>query len=98
MPVHHAVKFRDLNFYKSAMAGTASALTGLRLVHRAMGRANQKLTGMVKKPVGLEIHFHGHMAAAVEVGVHLAFKTDRKRTTCKAHVEHIKRHGQTGVT
>jgi hypothetical protein len=43
-----------------------------------MRGTNQKLPSGVKKAVGLEIHFHGHMAATVQISMNHPFKTDGK--------------------
>ncbi|OLP05840.1 hypothetical protein BLL52_2068 [Rhodoferax antarcticus ANT.BR] len=38
----------------------------------AVGGAHQPVAGEVKKLVGLEVHFHRHVRAAVQIGVNLA--------------------------
>ena len=78
MPVHDAIALRQVNFHQAASARPAAATPGSRLVHGAMGGAHQPMPGQVKKPVGLVIHFHRHMAAAVQVGMDLPPIAHRK--------------------
>ena len=38
--------------------------------------AQQPTASVVEKLVGLIVHFHGYMRAAIQIGVDLAFKAD----------------------
>ncbi len=62
-----------------------------------MGGTNQPATRGIEEPVGVEVHFHGHMRAAVQVRVDHAFKPDGKRPACLALEYHLKGHGHTAI-
>jgi hypothetical protein len=58
-----------------------------------MRSAQQPTSVGVKKTVWLVVHFHGDMAAAVEVGMDLPLKAHRKGTAGLTRVHHIERNG-----
>jgi hypothetical protein len=62
-----------------------------------MRGTNEELTRCVKKAVGLEIHFHGHMAATVQVGMNHSLKTDGKCPARLAAVNDIERNCQAPI-
>ena len=93
MPVHHAVLFGDLNLDQACAARSTAAGTGVRSIHRAMGSADQPLAGIVKKAVGLEIEFHRHVVATIQVRVDLALETDGKGAAGLATMDHVERDG-----
>ena len=93
MPVDDAIPFGDLNFYQTSPTRAHLAGAGLRRVNRAVRGAHEPLAGTVKKTVGLEVHLHGHMGAAVQVSVNLALEAHCKCASGLAGVDHVKRHG-----
>jgi hypothetical protein len=77
MPVHDAVALAQRYLDQSAAAG-APRHSPFGSVHGAMRGTHQPTAGAVEKTVGLVVHFHRNMGALVQVGIHLAFKTDGK--------------------
>jgi hypothetical protein len=94
MPAYQAVLLKEGNFDQGATAGAIYATSGIGCVQRAMGGANQPLAGGIKKTVRLKVHFHSHMAAAVQVSVHFSFEANSKCPTTLPLVQHIKGHRQ----
>ena len=97
MPAHQAVLLGKGNFDQGAATGPIHTATGAWRIQSTMGGANQPLAGGVKKSVGLEIHFHSNMAAAVQVSVYFAPKADGECPATLALVQHVKGHRQTTV-
>ena len=75
----------------AAAPGSAGAAACIGGVGGAVGGANQLAAAVVPKPVGLIVHFHGHMRATVEVSTHLTLKTHSKGQTGLSGIHHIKR-------
>ena len=59
--------------------------------------ANQMLPTGIKKFIRLPIEFKRHMAAAVDIGLHLATVTQGKSAAGQASKNHIKGNGQAAV-
>src|SRR6185312_4856787 len=97
MPVHHAILFDDLNLDQPAAARPAAARARVRPVHRAMGRADQPLAGIVKKTVRLEVQLHRHVGAAVQVRVRAALEADREGAAGLAAKDHVERDRLTAL-
>lgn len=89
MPVHHAISFRQGNFHQATPARPASAGPCVRLVGGPMGRAQEPVSGVVKKPIGLVVHLHGDMRAAVQIRMWHPTETDRERAAGLPGVNHI---------
>jgi hypothetical protein len=94
MPANQAVLFQEGNFDQGATAGAIHATSGIGCVQRAMGGANQPLAGGIKKTVCLKVHFHGYVAAAVQISVYLSFEADGKRPATVPLVQDVKGHRQ----
>jgi hypothetical protein len=62
-----------------------------------MRGTNEKLSRCVKKAVRLEIHFHGHMAATVQVSMNHPLKTDGKCPAGLAAINDIESNCQASV-
>ena len=92
MPVHYPIGFGNFDLDQTATARPATAGPGLRAVHCPVRSANNPVPGQIKETIGLVIHFHGHMGAAVQIGLHPAVVTDRKRHAGLATVNNVKRH------
>jgi hypothetical protein len=58
-----------------------------------MGGAQQPAPGIVKKAVRLVIHFHGHMGAAIQVGMHPPLEADGECTAGMPCIDHIEGYG-----
>jgi len=97
MPVDYAVLLTEVDFDQAASTGPGHTAPCVRLVQGPVGGTNQPAPGGIKKTVGLKIHFHGNMGAAVQVGVDLAVKPNRKSPAAEPLVIDIKRNGQAGV-
>ena len=97
MPVHHAIALRQGNLDQSTPAGAARTLAGLRTVNGPVRGAHQVQATAVKEAVGLVIHLHGYVGAAVQVGVHLIGIADREASTRLAIVAHLKRYRITKI-
>jgi hypothetical protein len=93
MPVHEIVKLRDRYLDQATPTRTHATLTCLRVVHGAVRCAHEPMTSHIKKPIGLVIHFHGHMAAAVQIRVDLPLVANGKRCTRLVQIGHIKGDG-----
>jgi hypothetical protein len=55
------------------------------------------LSSCIEKSVGLKIHFHGYMAAPVQVSMRHPFETDGKGPASLAAINHIKRNSQAPI-
>lgn len=95
--MHDAVELGQRNFDQTASARTTLALATAWAVAGTMGGTQQKVTSEVKKAVGLIIHFHGNMGAAVEVGVRHPLVTYSKRSTRLPRIDNIERNGQAAI-
>ena len=98
MPVHHTIVLGKVNLDQTASAGPSDTLTGLGLVAGTMGGTHQPPTGAVKKTVRLIIHFHGHMGAAVQIGMTLPLVANCKSAAGQTQVLDIKSHRQPTVS
>ena len=78
MPVNHTALLRQGDWDQTAIARAARAGARIRAVQSTMCGTNEELSSCIEKPVGLEIHFHGHMAATVQISMNHPFKTDGK--------------------
>lgn len=94
MPAYQAVLLKEGNFDQGATAGTIDTTSGIGCVQRAMGGANQPLAGGIKKTVRLKVHFHGNVAAAIQISVHFSPEADGKRPATLPLVQHVKGHRQ----
>ena len=93
MPVHHTIAFGEFDFHQTTTAWTARTGSAVRFIGRTVGRTQQPAPGVVKKLTFLVIHFHGYMATAVQIGVHLPFIANGKCTAELTCVVHIKGYG-----
>jgi hypothetical protein len=57
-----------------------------------MGCADQPRFGPIKEVALLVIHFHGHVSATVQVGMHLVLKSNGKCSASLSAINHIKDH------
>ena len=94
MPVNNALRFSQLYFDQAATARAAHAVARFWVVFGTVGGAQQPAATVVKYAIGLKIQLHRHMAAAVQVGLCLAFKSNRKGTAGLPVINHIKWNGQ----
>jgi hypothetical protein len=92
MPVHETVPFGKANFDQASSARTPAALPGLRGIYGAVRGTHQPVSGAVKKMVGLVIHLHRHMRAAIQIGMDLAAISNGKGPTTLRVVNHVKRY------
>jgi hypothetical protein len=79
MPVDHTRVQTDRDFDQPASARSAPTQTGFGLVKGTMGGAHEPLASGVKKMIFSGIHLHGDVRTTVEISMHLAMKTNRKR-------------------
>src|SRR6218665_2561114 len=77
--------------------GGEGAREGGGRVCRAMGGAQQPWAGAVEETPGLVVQFHGHMGAAVQIGMGLAPVTDGKGAAGPACVAHLERQRQGAI-
>lgn len=92
MPVHPVTAFRQGDSHQSSPARPCSTLSGGWQISCTVCRAQQPLAAIVKKAIGLVIHFHRHVGAAVEIGIGNTLVPDGKRPACLAVVDHLERH------
>ena len=97
MPVNHAALLRQGDWDQTAIARAARAGARVRTVQSTMCGTNEKLSSYIEKSVGLEIHFHGHMATTVQVSMRDPLETDGKGPTRLTTINHIKRNRQTPI-
>ena len=94
MPVDDAVKLAEFDGDQAAAAWPAHAFAREGAIHRTMSGADDELAAVVKKTIGLEIEFHGDVAAAIEVSPRLALETDGECSACLPRIDHVKGHAQ----
>ena len=94
MPAYQAVLLGEGNFEQGTTAGAIHTTSGIGCVQRAMGGANQPLARGIEKAVYLKVHFHSHVATAVQVSVHFSLEADGKSPATLPLVEHVKGHRQ----
>jgi len=58
-----------------------------------MGGAQQPASGVIEKAVRLVVHLHGHMGAAIQIGMHLSLEADGECAAGMTRVDHVERHG-----
>ena len=80
MPANHTALLRQGDWDQSAMTRAACASTRLWSIQGTVSRANQELSGGVKKTIRLKIHFHCNMTATVEIGMHRTLEAYGKCT------------------
>ena len=89
---HPAVRLGQRDTDQSTTARPARTGTGIGLICGPVGCTQEPAPGVVEELVGLVVHLHRDMGAAVHIGVGLALEADRKRAAGLAAKEHIKRH------
>src|SRR5450830_1761658 len=92
MPVHHAIRFRELDADQATSAGAASALTGVGRVDRTMGGTEQPPPRIVKETIGPVVHLHGHMGAAIQVSMGTTLIAYGKGAAGLPGIDHIEGH------
>jgi hypothetical protein len=97
MPVHYATPLRKGNLYQTTPTRTATARTRLRVIHGTMGGTHQPVARAVEKSIGLVVHFHGHMRASIEIGVHLVLVPNAKGLAGLTTVDDVKGHGLAAI-
>ena len=97
MPVDKVVKFRNLNLDQATPTWAHVALPGLRPVLGTVCGAHQPMTCQIEKLIWLVIHFHRHMAAAVQIGMNLPLIANGERSTRLTPISHLKGDGEGAV-
>ena len=97
MPVNYTALLGQGDWDQTAIARAARASTRIGPIQGAMCGTNEELAACVKKTIGLEIHFHGHMTAPVQVGVDCSPKPNGKCSTRLAAIDDIERNRQTTI-
>ena len=75
----------------------AKALSGSRIVHSAMRRADNNPAGVIQEPTRYAIKLNRHMGTSVEPGTRLGPRPERKGWQGPVRTRHFKPQGQTLV-